>query len=943
MINNIIPNILKSPNDDRECYTYELPNKLRVFILHDDNVDLSCAAMLVKVGYHRDTIPGIAHFLEHMLFNGTEQFPGENEFSSYISKHNGYHNAYTTHDHTCYHFTVAEDGLLHALKNFGDFFVAPLLKKDCVDREKDAVHSEHMKNVNDDSWRAHELLRVAANGNHLFKNFGTGSNETLNIKDIDIHVRNFFEKNYSSDKMTLVIILKNKIENVKQEIDKIFGKIQLRRTHNIESNEKILDTPKLIKFLPIEDKECISLTWEIPFNKNNPNESSLEFLIYLISNETKNSIHYILSRKGYAIEFDCGIRDVISSKCLFSINIKLSPHGKNFIHEMVGTIMNYFELLKKNINSDALEKIYNDHLKLILYKFKHFEKENSMDTALNICLLINDYCINPKNIFVVNILQDYYSNNIKLNLKQLLDHMTLDNLVLIAGSKDYKNDKMNKFPHYGTEYTIDNLKINYTKIIGNPQLPEINPFISIASDISASTAKNPFLISNKIQSYCFPNIKYNTPDVCIICKLNLQISTKDVYLSTCILLYLNALFTEINPGVYLCNNAMYNLSMLYKMGDIYLKISGNYDKIYEVCKYLLDNMLNGDIITDQSYETSKYALMHEDENFIYSPPYIKIEEYFSKITSKYYYDSSDRLKIIERITKKDVIKVFNKLFSYNNISLIMSGNCDKNLCSKINSLFETLSSQNKNSNYDLKQKFLYEIPQQSKKYRIMNEYPEEENVSVGFHIYIDTCTFKNNIQWARVICLSNLLHNLMSTVYFDQLRTQESFGYIVKGKLVTLDNVKRSHYYLFLVQSPHKTVDEITNRTSKFIESYGLQLKNMNQADFETTKKSFITTIKTDFNNLLEQTSFIFLYEIETQYLQFNYKQVLIDECEKITLQDLIAFYFDKFINNRIEIIIELDKQRQSNDMKGGKYNFENKLNQCMKHCMKPIKLKKMK
>mgnify|MGYP002070012838 CR=1 FL=1 len=50
---------------------------------------------------------------------------------------------------------------MFSLDIFGNFFVNPLFNKNCVDREKEAVNSEHMKNVNNDVWRKQELLKVA--------------------------------------------------------------------------------------------------------------------------------------------------------------------------------------------------------------------------------------------------------------------------------------------------------------------------------------------------------------------------------------------------------------------------------------------------------------------------------------------------------------------------------------------------------------------------------------------------------------------------------------------------------------------------------------------------------------------------------------------------------------------------------------------------------------
>ena len=51
-------------------------------------------------------VQGLAHFLEHMVFMGSERFPGEDEFDEFVSSHGGYTNAHTDAEETCYIFEI---------------------------------------------------------------------------------------------------------------------------------------------------------------------------------------------------------------------------------------------------------------------------------------------------------------------------------------------------------------------------------------------------------------------------------------------------------------------------------------------------------------------------------------------------------------------------------------------------------------------------------------------------------------------------------------------------------------------------------------------------------------------------------------------------------------------------------------------------------------------
>ncbi len=62
-----------------------------------------------------EDLAGLAHFCEHMLFLGTEKYPSENEYQSFLQQHSGSSNAYTSGCHTNYYFDVATEYQIHGL------------------------------------------------------------------------------------------------------------------------------------------------------------------------------------------------------------------------------------------------------------------------------------------------------------------------------------------------------------------------------------------------------------------------------------------------------------------------------------------------------------------------------------------------------------------------------------------------------------------------------------------------------------------------------------------------------------------------------------------------------------------------------------------------------------------------------------------------------------
>ncbi|KAG9318651.1 Metalloenzyme, LuxS/M16 peptidase-like protein [Chiua virens] len=103
----------KSQFDQRQYRVIRLDNGLTAMLVHDPHTENAAASLDVAVGHlsDPDDMPGLAHFCEHLLFMGTQQFPKENEYSEYLSKNNGGSNAYTSSSNTNYHFRVGPTAL----------------------------------------------------------------------------------------------------------------------------------------------------------------------------------------------------------------------------------------------------------------------------------------------------------------------------------------------------------------------------------------------------------------------------------------------------------------------------------------------------------------------------------------------------------------------------------------------------------------------------------------------------------------------------------------------------------------------------------------------------------------------------------------------------------------------------------------------------------------
>jgi insulysin len=211
--NKIFEDLQISPNDQRSYRHLILSNQLNVLLIHDSLTEKCSACCDVEVGSlaDPDDIQGLAHFLEHMLFMGTNLYPQENEYSIFINTHGGYSNAYTSIENTVYYFEIQNNSFENALNIFSTFFWCPIFDDSAVGRELQAVDNENTKNLQADNWRTYQLLKSLAHPNHPLNKFSTGNLETLKtIPDqLGINLRErllqFHQEHYSANLMTLVL------------------------------------------------------------------------------------------------------------------------------------------------------------------------------------------------------------------------------------------------------------------------------------------------------------------------------------------------------------------------------------------------------------------------------------------------------------------------------------------------------------------------------------------------------------------------------------------------------------------------------------------------------------------------------------------------------------------------------------------------------------------
>lgn len=142
---------------------FTLDNGLEAVVIEDHRAPVVTHMVWYRVG-SADEVPGksgLAHFLEHLLFQGTDDIaPGE--FSRIIEANGGEDNAFTSYDQTAYHQTIAADRLGLVMQMEADRMRDLQLNEESVATERDVVLEERAQRVDSDPGALFAEQRSAA-------------------------------------------------------------------------------------------------------------------------------------------------------------------------------------------------------------------------------------------------------------------------------------------------------------------------------------------------------------------------------------------------------------------------------------------------------------------------------------------------------------------------------------------------------------------------------------------------------------------------------------------------------------------------------------------------------------------------------------------------------------------------------------------------------------
>ena len=253
----------------------KLENGLTYYIRHNEYPKQRAEfhiAQAVGAILEEDHQNGLAHFLEHMAFNGTEHFAGKGiieYFESIGVNFGGNINAYTSLDETVYRLSevpTTREGIIDsALLVMHDWACGLLLLEEEIDNERGVIREEWRTGMGASRrmWKHSNMLKYP--GSQYAKRDVIGDTAVINNFEYDA-LRDYYKKWYGPDNQAIIVVGDIDVDKIEEKIKALWADVPARQNRGERPLYSVDDNEQPIVAI-VKDKEAQNTRIELEFKK----------------------------------------------------------------------------------------------------------------------------------------------------------------------------------------------------------------------------------------------------------------------------------------------------------------------------------------------------------------------------------------------------------------------------------------------------------------------------------------------------------------------------------------------------------------------------------------------------------------------------------------------------------------------------------------------------
>ncbi|MDQ7734303.1 insulinase family protein [Halomonas sp. SpR1] len=605
---------ITSPYDSRDYRVLTLENGLNALLVSDPEADKAAASMNVRVGSAQDPedLQGLAHFLEHMLFLGTEPYPESDAYQRYISNNAGSHNAFTAQQDTNYFFDIEPSALPGALDRFSEFFLSPLFNADHLESERNIVHSEYMARIRDESRRENDVLNQLLNPDNPTTGFAVGSRETLasppeGEATLRERVIDFYHQHYDANVMNLAIVAPQPLDQLEELVAERFADIPDNDLSVPTSDAPLVDSdtlPRYIERQSLQDRRQVNFYFPVPDPTDDYRTKPTQVIAHLLGDEGEGSLLAVLRDAGLADGLSAGVGRGDGNEALFTISISLTPAGAERLDDIEATLFAAIEQLR---NDGLSEWRYQEQADLNEQAFRFQQHGAPQQEATRLSMSLSRYPVEDVQY------APYRMDGPDTELQQTyLNALTPDNMLRFYSAPDVESDTVS--PWFHTQWR-EQAPDQPGQALSGLALPGPNPFIASDLTLLEGQDERPSLLVDtpSFSAWHMQDERFDTPKV--EWRISLQSPTASYSAEEAVLTRLLAswLNDSLNESLYPAWLAGQSFSAYPHARGMTLSFSGWRDGQTPLIEQTLEQLAHAEI-TNSAFERVRYQLQREWRN-----------------------------------------------------------------------------------------------------------------------------------------------------------------------------------------------------------------------------------------------------------------------------------------------------------------------------------------
>ena len=876
----------KASTDRSEYRTLVLDNGLRVVLLSDPDLNKSSAALVVGTGSYMDPEdrPGLAHFLEHMLFLGTEKYPDEAEYSNYLKTNGGYNNAYTSGDHTNYHLEINHQAFEGAIDRFSQFFIAPLFSAEFTKREMNAVDSEFEKNLQSDGWRGQELFRTLVRADHPEHHFAIGNLATLTGIERPEFMA-FFDRYYSANLMALSLTSNTGLDQMEIWARQYFSAIENRQRPAVNFTADLVDQSRstgVAFFEPVTDRRVLSLTFPTHGTRAQYRSKPDALVGFLLGYEGEGSLLSFLKQEGLATGLSGGGQSASKDHTLFQIDVQLTPDGTENWQRVMQLTFAYIDMLR---NSDFPKYLFDERATVARLNELYADKGEGAGRAVRLANNAWSYPLEDA------AKADYLWQEPSPELyRDVLNSLQPDNMIAMLEMKGVPTDQREQY--FGVEYSYQAFTPDLLATLQQPTpvaalaLPTPNRFIPTKVDLlvqqPVKLIQEPGLTLFYAQDTTFrrPLVSY---------QIRIRQPNKMGDLNAVVMrdLYTSVINEMLNEQLYAASVAGLDVSVADSSKGVRVSVSGYSQSANSLLNYLLSQMTTITLPVER-FEALKERKLRAWKNAEFADAYRQTFELERKYLLENHFTPKEKLGAAENISLSDVQRFAKTLFKKGNVEMVAYGNVSQQDATHaarqvIDNL--GLSPVAARDVYDTRLLVLErDQPVVAANVLLANNSAYIQGFLLGDATPLNRAT-------------SAMLRNFIGEPYYSEMRTRQQLGYIVASFISEQED---NLYARFLIQSADYPADELKRRSEVFLSNLLNAFEQVSDEKFEVIRAAVRAELEEKDKSIAERAAryFILAFEEDGDWTQ---KDNTITALENLTRDDLRAMLQGLTVNDGLQ------------------------------------------